>query len=118
MCSSDLQQVLTNLLDNAVKYSASGTITLSMAEENGQLVCSVADQGIGIAPEDQERIFERFYRAEKSRAQKSGGTGLGLAIVKHLLENAGGTISVQSELGIGTTFTITLPAAYWPQDNA
>lgn len=113
-----LQQVLTNLLDNAVKYSASGTITLSIAEQNGQLVCSVADQGIGIAPEDQTRIFERFYRAEKSRSQKSGGTGLGLAIVKHLLENAGGTISVQSELGLGSTFTITLPAAFWPQDHA
>lgn len=65
-----LQQVLTNLLDNAVKYSASGTITLSIAEQNGQLVCSVADQGIGIAPEDQTRIFERFYRAEKSRSAK------------------------------------------------
>ena len=73
------------------------------------------DQGIGIAPEDQERIFERFYRAEKSRSQKSGGTGLGLAIVKHLLENAGGTISVQSQLGLGSTFTITLPVALWPQ---
>ena len=110
-----LQQVLTNLLDNAVKYSTSGTITLSITAQADQLTCSVKDQGIGIAPEDQERIFERFYRAEKSRSQKSGGTGLGLAIVKHLLENAGGTISVQSQLGLGSTFTITLPVALWPQ---
>lgn len=113
-----LQQVLTNLLDNAVKYAASGTITLIIAERDGQLICSVEDQGIGIAPEDQMRIFERFYRAEKSRSQKSGGTGLGLAIVKHLLENAGGTISVQSELGVGSTFTITLPVEPWPPKNA
>ena len=107
--------MLTNLLDNAVKYSTSGTITLSITAQADQLTCSVKDQGIGIAPEDQERIFERFYRAEKSRSQKSGGTGLGLAIVKHLLENAGGTISVQSQLGLGSTFTITLPVAPWPQ---
>ena len=109
--------MLTNLLDNAVKYAASGTITLIITERDGQLICSVEDQGIGIAPEDQMRIFERFYRAEKSRSQKSGGTGLGLAIVKHLLENAGGTISVQSELGVGSTFTITLPVEPWPPKN-
>lgn len=112
-----LQQVLINLLDNAVKYSSSGTITLTMAVQESQLSCSVTDQGMGIAEEDQARIFERFYRAEKSRAQKNGGTGLGLAIVKHLLENACGTISVQSQLGIGTTFTVTLPVEPWSSSD-
>lgn len=114
-----LQQVLINLLDNAIKYSSSGTITLTMTVQEGQLNCLVTDQGIGIAAEDQDRIFERFYRAEKSRAQKNGGTGLGLAIVKHLLENARGSISVQSQLGVGTTFRVTLPVEPWlePDDH-
>lgn len=104
-----LHQVLVNLIDNAIKYSSSGVITLRMTVVDDQLSCSVTDQGMGISDEDQKRIFERFYRAEKSRAQKSGGTGLGLAIVKHLVENAHGTISVQSRLRQGSTFQIMLP---------
>ena len=106
-----LQQIVINLIDNAIKYSDSGEIVLRLAVAAGSLECSVSDQGRGIAQEDQKRIFERFYRAEKSRAQKNGGTGLGLAIVKHLVENAQGTITVQSRLGEGACFTIRLPEA-------
>ncbi|WP_086275289.1 sensor histidine kinase [Candidatus Enterococcus testudinis] len=107
-----LQPILKNLIENAVTYAKQGgTITLSYDIAEGQLVLQVADQGIGIAEEDQERIFERFYRVDKARARNSGGTGLGLAIVKDYTTILGGSIAVDSFPNIGTTFTLSLPIA-------
>jgi len=77
----------------------------------GVIDVSVTDQGLGIAPEEQQRIFERFYRVDTARSRATGGTGLGLAIVKHVADNHGGNVSVWSEPGRGSTFTIELPAA-------
>jgi signal transduction histidine kinase len=74
------------------------------------VLLSVSDTGIGIPPADQERVFERFYRVDKARSRTQGGTGLGLAIVKHIVENHGGHVTVRSEVGQGSTFSVTLPA--------
>ncbi len=107
-----ITQVLTNLLDNALNYTPEhGEIRLT-AKENGRYVyISVADTGIGISPEDQERIFDRFYRAEHEFVQKIPGTGLGLAIVSSLIEMHGGTLKLESTPGLGSTFTFNLPIA-------
>jgi len=109
----DLQSchaILENLLDNAVRYSSvGGTVKVSAALKNEEIVISVSDSGIGIPKVDQDRIFERFYRADAARSRESGGTGLGLSIVKHLVEAQGGTISVESEVGSGSTFYVNLP---------
>ncbi len=105
-----LQPIIKNLIENAVTYAKhGGTITLSYQIVGSDLRLQVADQGIGIAEEDQERIFERFYRVDKARARNSGGTGLGLAIVKDYTTILGGTISVDSFPNVGTTFTLTFP---------
>jgi heavy metal sensor kinase len=105
-----LKQVLINLVDNAVKYSLAGQpITLKLEGADSQAVIQVCDRGVGIPLQDQSRIFERFYRVDEARSRMSGGHGLGLAIVKTLVEGMGGSISVQSKPGEGTTFTITLP---------
>jgi two-component system phosphate regulon sensor histidine kinase PhoR len=106
-----LQQAVVNLVDNAVKYSPEGTgIELrGVAAADGAASISVRDEGCGIAPEHQERIFERFYRVDKARSRESGGTGLGLAIVKHIVLAHDGRVAVTSAPGIGSTFTITLP---------
>ncbi|HCE12089.1 MAG TPA: two-component sensor histidine kinase [Enterococcus sp.] len=105
-----LQPIIKNLIENAVTYAKQGgTVTLSYQIVGSTLRLQVADQGIGIAEEDQERIFERFYRVDKARARNSGGTGLGLAIVKDYTTILGGTISVDSFPNVGTTFTLTFP---------
>lgn len=105
-----LAQVMVNLVDNAVKYTPSGgSVLVSVREEGPSLRISVADTGIGIPNVDLARIFERFYRVDKARSRATGGTGLGLSIVKHIVETLGGTISVDSEVGKGSTFMITLP---------
>lgn len=105
-----LQPIVKNLVENAVTYSKpGGVITLSYSEQDGQLLFQVQDQGIGIDEEDQERIFERFYRVDKARARNSGGTGLGLAIVKDYTKLLDGSIKVDSFPKIGSTFTVTLP---------
>ncbi len=105
-----LQEVLQNLLDNAVRYTPSGgKVTVRAEAQNGEVVISVSDTGIGIPKADQERIFERFYRVDAARSRELGGTGLGLSIAKHLVEANGGRIEVQSELGKGSTFSIHLP---------
>ncbi|MFS1069335.1 two-component system histidine kinase PnpS [Enterococcus casseliflavus] len=105
-----LQPIVKNLVENAVTYSKpGGVITLSYSEQDDQLLFQVQDQGIGIDEEDQERIFERFYRVDKARARNSGGTGLGLAIVKDYTKLLGGSIKVDSFPKIGSTFTVTLP---------
>ena len=101
---------VTNLLENAVNYSDAGGqigIALRKTEDSAEIV--VTDSGVGIALEDQARIFERFYRVDPSRSRETGGTGLGLAIVKHIALNHGGDISVFSKPGLGSTFTLTLP---------
>jgi two-component system phosphate regulon sensor histidine kinase PhoR len=105
-----LEQILGNLLDNAVKYTEPGG-RIEIRVENGdpKVRVRVKDTGIGIPEEDLARIFERFYRVDKARSRELGGTGLGLAIVKHLVQSLGGEISVQSRLGEGSTFTFTLP---------
>jgi signal transduction histidine kinase len=107
--ASQLAMVLKNLVDNAVRYSEGGKVELA-AEDIGDLVrITVADQGIGIPSDEIPRIFERFYRVDKGRSRVTGGTGLGLAIVRHVVENHGGRVSVESELGVGSTFAITMP---------
>jgi two-component system, OmpR family, phosphate regulon sensor histidine kinase PhoR len=104
-----LEQVMHNLLDNAVNYSPEGgTITINAAERDGQIVLSVSDQGGGIPPQDLPRIFERFYRADKSRSRELGSTGLGLSIVKHIAQLHGGDVRAESELGKGTTIHVSL----------
>lgn len=109
-CNPDrMKQLLINLLDNAMKYTEKGSITIVCKEENNTLILNISDTGIGMKQEDLPRIFERFYRVDKSRSRKQGGTGLGLSIVKHIVELYNGNINVESELEIGTTFEIRLP---------
>ena len=106
----EMAQVLVNLLDNAISYtSRGGSVTVSAVESLDSVTISVADTGIGILSHDIPRLFERFYRADKARSRASGGTGLGLSIVKHIVENHGGTVSVESEYNKGSVFTFTLP---------
>lgn len=105
-----IHQVLVNLLSNALKYTQPGdTVTVSLSGNADTVVIRVSDTGAGIADEDLPYIFERFYRADKSRSRKSGGAGIGLTIVKSITTAHGGSISVSSKLGTGTDFTITLP---------
>jgi two-component system, OmpR family, phosphate regulon sensor histidine kinase PhoR len=105
-----LQEVLQNFLDNAVRYSSpGGRIVIRAAVKENEMVISVSDTGIGIPKADQDRIFERFYRADAARSRESGGTGLGLSIAKHLVEAHRGRIQVESEVGRGSTFSIFLP---------
>jgi two-component system, OmpR family, phosphate regulon sensor histidine kinase PhoR len=105
-----LQELIFNLLDNAVKYSKPGGTVFLRAEVSGVSVrISVADQGIGIPENDLPRIFERFYRADKSRSSEHPGTGLGLSIVKHIAQLHGGSVEAVSELGKGTTIGVVLP---------
>jgi len=108
--SSRLKQILANLINNAVVYTQEkGKVTVTIKKENDYAVIRVSDNGIGIPEDEQDRIFERFYRVDKARSRNSGGTGLGLSIVKYLIENLNGSISVESKLGLGTTFIVKLP---------
>jgi signal transduction histidine kinase len=105
------EQVFTNLISNAHRYTPEGGEVTIAARMNGNRVSvSITDTGIGIRPEDQSRIFERFVRVQRGGARPQGSTGLGLAITRALVELHGGTISVKSELGEGSTFTAELPA--------
>ncbi|MCS6816277.1 MAG: ATP-binding protein [Blastocatellia bacterium] len=111
-----LTQILQNLLDNAVKFNRPGGHVWVRARRLGEHIeISIADTGIGIPPADQPRIFERFYRSEKSRSRETGGSGLGLAIVKHLVQLHGGEIRVRSEPGVGSEFILSLRAAPEPK---
>ena len=106
-----LEQMLTNLIDNAIKFNRrGGNVRVSCEERPGRTSISVADTGEGILPEHVDRIFERLYRADRSRTRDVGGTGLGLAIVKHLARLHGGEVSVRSTVGSGTLFSIDLPS--------
>lgn len=105
-----LTNAFRNLIDNAVRYSPENTkVGIGLRHRDGLVSVSVTDQGLGLAPEDQERVFERFYRADAARSRQTGGTGLGLSIVKHVVENHGGEVTVWSQLGKGSTFTVRLP---------
>ena len=105
-------QVLTNLLDNAIKFTPEGgTVEVSVTSTPAEAVVSVTDTGRGIPADDLPRIFDRFYRVDRSRSREAGGTGLGLAIAKHIVEAHGGRISVASRLNAGSTFAFTLPLA-------
>jgi len=108
----NLSQLLDNLIDNAIKYTPNdGSITVKVSKDNENAILQVTDTGIGISPQFQQRVFERFYRVDKARSQSLGGTGLGLSIVKNIAEKHGGSISVKSQLGSGSSFTIKLPLA-------
>jgi two-component system phosphate regulon sensor histidine kinase PhoR len=105
-----LSQVWINLLHNAIKFTPeNGTIRVTLTGDEDNVVCTVADNGIGIAPEDQMHIFERFYKVDKSRDRSLGGNGLGLSLVKKIVEMHGGKIAVQSGKGQGAEFMVTLP---------
>jgi signal transduction histidine kinase len=107
-----LSEVMTNLLHNAIQYNRpAGSVDLKVARENGHLHLEVRDTGIGISPEARDHIFERFYRADPSRQADGLHAGLGLAIVKGYVDLMGGTISVESTEGVGSTFRVDLPAA-------
>jgi two-component system phosphate regulon sensor histidine kinase PhoR len=114
-----LEHVLTNLIDNAVKYCGPGThVWVSVALSQETVTVSVADDGPGIDERHLPRVFERFYRVDAGRSREVGGTGLGLSIVKHLVEAMGGTVSVESRLNQGTTFSFTLKRAEREQEPA
>lgn len=105
-----IEQLVTNLLDNAVKYTDQGFVEIEARMEQGELIISVRDSGIGVPPGSEEKIFERFFVVDKSRSRKAGGTGLGLSIVKHIVALHGGAIRVHSPLGGGSDFQVRLPS--------
>ena len=102
-----IYEIIYNLCDNAIRYNVDGgKVEIKIGKDNGHAVVSVKDTGIGIAPEHQSRIFERFYRVDKSHSKETGGTGLGLSIVKHAVQYHSGKVTLESEVGKGTTITI------------
>lgn len=104
-----IQQVYLNLLSNAIKFTEEGRVALEISYEDGNLISVISDTGVGMAPEYLERLFEPYSQSDSSTSRRHGGTGLGTAISLQLVELMGGTIDVESELGVGTAFTITLP---------
>ena len=105
-----MNELFINLIDNAIKYNKDGGyITVNLSENDKFANISIEDTGIGISPQDCERIFERFYRVDKSHSKKIGGTGLGLSIVKHIVNYHNGQIHIESELGKGTKLSIDIP---------
>jgi two-component system sensor histidine kinase SenX3 len=112
-----LVNAVANLVENAITYSPEDTkVSIEVTRSDHQVHIAVTDQGIGIEPKDLDRIFERFYRADQARSRDTGGTGLGLAIVRHIAVNHGGRVDVVSTVGVGSTFTLRLPAR--PPDAA
>jgi two-component system, OmpR family, sensor histidine kinase SenX3 len=110
---------LANLVSNAIAYSAPGSpVSISRRRRGDNIEIAVTDRGIGIPLEDQERVFERFFRGDKARSRATGGSGLGLAIVKHVAANHNGSIGVWSKPGTGSTFTLSIPAISGEQDNS
>lgn len=109
---SYMTELLLNLMDNAVKYNNDGgSVWVEVSRSGGNAVVVVRDNGIGIAEKDRERVFERFYRVDKSRSKQTGGTGLGLSIVKHIVAYHNGEIAISSSLGKGTEITVTIPVS-------
>jgi len=114
-----LKRAVANLLENAVRLAPSGSrIRLAVGSERGLAWIAVSDEGPGIAPEHQPRVFDRFWRADKGRSRADGGTGLGLSIVRQIAQSHGGDVQLQSKLGVGSTFTIWLPVANVSNDPA
>jgi two-component system sensor histidine kinase SenX3 len=110
-----LVSAVTNLLENACKYSDGGsTVSVSSTADGSSVSIAVRDEGIGIPTTDLERVFERFYRVDRARSRETGGTGLGLAIVRHVANNHRGDVRVESREGVGSTFTLRLPAGPGP----
>ncbi len=105
----DLAVMVRNLLENAVGYTSSGSITVTLRDTGDEFELAVADTGSGIPTSDLERIFERFYRVDRARSRDTGGTGLGLSIVRHVVDRSGGSVKAASELGHGSTFVVRLP---------
>jgi signal transduction histidine kinase len=113
-----LDQVMINLVDNAIKYTtAGGTVEMSLSQADGMAQLVIRDNGIGIPPEDLPYIFNRFYRVDKARARAQGGSGLGLSIVEWIVDAHQGKIEVESEVGVGTTFTVYLPIMPQPVEG-
>ena len=107
---SKLGQVIYNLTENAIKYTPDGgRIAVTLIQRGKLAVLSVQDNGVGIPKEDIAHIFDRFYRVDKARSREAGGSGLGLSIVRQLVELHGGRVTVESEFGHGSTFTVELP---------
>lgn len=107
--STQLGQLIFNLLDNSINYTKEGSIMVSLRDLDDHVSLTISDTGIGIAQEHQDRIFERFYRVDKGRSRVTGGTGLGLSIVKHIVEAHDGKITLQSDFGVGSKFMVELP---------
>ncbi|MFF4055170.1 sensor histidine kinase [Streptomyces sp. NPDC001668] len=114
-----MRQALGNLVSNALRHTpAGGTVTLSVRRDGDDIVLEVADTGTGIAPDDLPHVFDRFWRAEKSRSRRTGGSGLGLPIVRHLVAAHGGTVAAASEPGSGSVFTLRMPGGRDPRPDA
>ena len=114
MTAADLERIFGNLLDNAVKYTRSGRVALEVSTQKDAVEVVVADTGMGIAPDDLPRVYENFFRATPAKESGEVGTGLGMAIVRTLVEHAGGSVRVESELGRGTRCTVRLPLGSSP----
>ncbi len=114
--ANQLIQVIVNLLSNALRYTLEGEVNVKLFAKDTQAVLEVQDTGIGISSEHLPRIFERFYRVDRARSRETGGTGLGLSIVKHIVESHKGTIEVESELNVGSTFRVKIPLIV-PKDS-
>ncbi len=105
-----MKELFNNLITNAIKYNKpKGTIKINVTVEGNDALFVIEDTGVGIPEESRPRIFERFYRVDKGRSKKMGGTGLGLSIVKHIVNYYGGSIKLESTLGVGSKFTVKLP---------
>ena len=108
--SVHMNELITNLVDNAIKYNKKdGNVEITVKARGGEVLLRIKDNGIGIPQGDIARIFERFYRVDKSRSRQTGGTGLGLSIVKHIIENYGGSYNIDSTLGKGTDIKVKFP---------
>lgn len=117
--SRQLVSAVSNLIDNAVKFSdRGGEVAVSAGEHEAWVELVVEDHGVGIPPRDLDRVFERFYRVDQARSRETGGTGLGLAIVRHVATNHGGDVLVHSEEGVGSTFTLRVPGSAGPAGSA
>ena len=116
--AEQLYRLVSNLIANAIQYTpAGGKVSVILNSSNDHALIKIQDTGIGIAPEDQARIFDRFYRVNSDRSRRTGGSGLGLAIARAIVQAHNGSLQVHSELGKGSTFTIRLPLGNTPSDS-